>query len=54
MSKGNIEECFTKDAIRELTDNYPGGFTDADFWDGDETDEFSTKLQSHCPYVSEE
>jgi hypothetical protein len=38
MSKGNIEECFTEDAIRELTDSYTGGFTEADFWDGDETD----------------
>jgi hypothetical protein len=38
MSKGNIEECFTEDAIRELTDSYKGGFSEADFWDGDETD----------------
>ncbi len=38
VRQGNIEECFTEDAIRELTDSYKGGFSEADFWDGDESD----------------
>lgn len=37
-SIGNIEACFMEDIIREIEDEYYYGLTDADFWDGDETD----------------
>jgi hypothetical protein len=37
-SIGNIEACFMEDMIREIEEDYYNSLTEADFWDGDETD----------------
>ena len=35
---GNIEQSFIEEHIRQIEEDYYNSLTEADFWDGDETD----------------
>lgn len=35
---GNIEQCFIEEHIRQIEEDYYNSLTEADFWDGDESD----------------
>ena len=35
---GNIEAAFMEEHIRQIEEDYYNSLTEADFWDGDETD----------------
>lgn len=35
---GNIEAAFMEEHIRQIEEDYYNSLTDADFWDGDESD----------------
>lgn len=37
-STGNIEQCFLEEQIRQIEEDYYNSLTEADFWDGDESD----------------